>query len=77
MNYYSFRLAVQQEWAEQDEPRPQRLGQMYFNMLLGIRPDLAEKLRGSLRDPFYKDYISHETEAMVESEWDDSAEFSL
>ena len=77
MNYYSFRLAVQQEWAEQDEPRDLRLGQIYFNMLVGIRPDLAEKLRGSLRDPFYREYILPETEAMVEAEWDDSAELSL
>jgi hypothetical protein len=74
MNYGSFRIAVQQEWAES---RDLRLGQVYFNLLMLIRPDLAEMLRGSLRDPFYKEHISAETEEIVASKWDDSAEFAF
>lgn len=31
----------------------QRLGQAAFNVLCEVRPDLAEKVRGSGIDPFY------------------------
>lgn len=32
-----------------------RLGQYLFNHLYGYRPDVADKIRGSLDDPFYND----------------------
>jgi hypothetical protein len=31
----------------------QRYGQALFNYLLDVRPDLAEKVRGTDSDPFY------------------------
>ncbi len=31
----------------------QRPGQVYFNVLVAHRPDLAERLRGTALDPFY------------------------
>jgi hypothetical protein len=31
----------------------ERLGQAYFNQLVAERPELAERVRGTLRDPFY------------------------
>lgn len=73
MNYYSFRLVVQQEWAERQNLR---LGQVYLDILDELRPDLANKLRGSLHDPFYKNEIPVEAEQLVEREWDDNTEFS-
>jgi len=33
----------------------QRKGQAYFNALWFTYPDLADKVRGSHRDPFYND----------------------
>lgn len=33
----------------------QRQGQFYFNRLYQVRPDLADGLRGTLQDPFYRD----------------------
>jgi hypothetical protein len=38
-------------------PRPdgQRKGQWLFNHMLFVRPDVANTLRGSLSDPFYRD----------------------
>lgn len=74
MNYHSFRLATQQEWSEHPHLR---LGQVYFNLLHDLRPDLANKLRGSLHDPFYKDEIPLEAEQLVEREWDDTTEFPV
>jgi len=73
VNYYSFRLVVQQEWAERQNLR---LGQVYLDILDELRPDLANKLRGSLHDPFYKNEIPVEAEQLVEREWDDNTEFS-
>lgn len=42
--------------SQTDDPwGAQRAGQAYFNVLADVRPDLAEPIRGSLLDPFYKD----------------------
>lgn len=70
LSYDSFRLAVQQEWAEQEELR---LGQMYFNWLRVVKPEIANRLRGSLRDPFHKNEIPWETEECVREMWDEGA----
>ena len=32
-----------------------RNGQCAFNLLVRVRPDLSEMIRGSLMDPFYRD----------------------
>ncbi len=72
MNYYGFRLAVQQHYGEFPHLR---IGQVYFNLLDEVRPDLAEKLRGSPHDPFNATEIPIEAEQLVEREWDDSTEF--
>ena len=37
----------------QDCPSSQRGGQYAFNLLCEVNPVLAEKVRGSLNDPFY------------------------
>lgn len=47
----------------------QRLGQWFFSYLSAIRPDIAEELRGSLYDPFAKNYISDEVETFVRLRW--------
>mgnify|MGYP006274228215 CR=1 FL=1 len=46
-----------------------RYGQHYFNTLYSVHPNLANRLRGSLNDPFYREKVSPETEAFVEKEW--------
>ena len=46
-----------------------RYGQVYFNLLHEHRPDIAEILRGSLMDPFYKEEVKTETHRFVESKW--------
>ena len=46
-----------------------RYGQVYFNLLFEHRPDISEKIRGSLLDPFYKDYVKSETHQFVEKSW--------
>jgi|SanBayMetagenome_1026888.scaffolds.fasta_scaffold162419_2 hypothetical protein len=52
--------------------RDERYGQAMFNILTLCRPLIAEKLRATALDPFYKDDpadIPHETWILVASEW--------
>lgn len=46
-----------------------RYGQVYFNLLTGARPDIANELRGSRLDPFHHDEVTTETHAFVEYKW--------
>lgn len=46
-----------------------RYGQAYFNLLSNHRPDIAEQIRGTKLDPFYKDEVKKETHDFVESQW--------
>jgi hypothetical protein len=42
---------------------------VYFNYLLEIQPEIAEKLRGSVNDPFYRDSVPPHVHALVEADW--------
>lgn len=46
-----------------------RLGQAYFNVLSNCRPVIAESIRSTIHDPFYKNEISKELESIVQSKW--------
>jgi hypothetical protein len=39
-------------------PKEYRLGQAIFNILLSIHPELAEEIRSTEYDPFYKEDVS-------------------
>lgn len=47
-----------------------RYGQTYFNVLSNVRPMIAEQLRATLHDPFFKDKVSEETHLFVRSIWE-------
>lgn len=46
-----------------------RYGQHWFNTLYRVRPDIADKLRGTPLDPFHRDRVSHETLDFVVANW--------
>lgn len=46
-----------------------RLGQTYFNVLSNCKSDLAEAIRSTIHDPFYKNEISKELEQLIKSKW--------
>jgi len=46
-----------------------RYGQVYFNLLVEHRPDISEKIRGTMLDPFYKEFVKTETHQFVEKSW--------
>lgn len=46
-----------------------RYGQHWFNALYAVRPDIADKIRGTKLDPFHRDRVSHETLDFVVANW--------
>jgi hypothetical protein len=46
-----------------------RIGQIFFNELLVIKPEVAEKIRGSMLDPFFKHRITQVTQDFVRANW--------
>lgn len=50
-----------------------RQGQLFFNLLAGTNPRVAELLRGSLIDPFYRDKVSDKVWDLVINKWEAEA----
>ena len=46
-----------------------RYGQAYYNTLARHRPDLADKIRKTPLDPFYRDSVDPETDVFVQENW--------
>jgi hypothetical protein len=51
LNGYVSALANNHDW---------RAGQAAFNVLHDLRPDLADEIRGTRLDPFYRDAVGDE-----------------
>lgn len=53
------------------EPKPddQRWGQWFFNELLRVRPDVAQKIRATPNDPFHNDNILEAAYTVAEELW--------
>lgn len=47
-----------------------RWGQTLFNTLVDVRPDIAERIRGTSLDPFYDDWLVGAFLLEVERLWD-------
>ncbi len=69
MNYDQFLNKVQQMHATQPVKGDLRLGQIFFNELCIVRPAIAEQLRGSMLDPFYKERITEVVSDFVRERW--------
>lgn len=65
--FYGFENRVFSLW--EHPANTQRLGQVYMNQLHKVRPDIAEKIQGTLFDPFYKEGIHPKVTDMVRSLW--------
>lgn len=52
-----------------DEKTEMRYGQHWFNTLNRVRPDIADRIRATVLDPFYRDRVSHETLHFVVANW--------
>lgn len=69
--YVEFEELVEKRFKECEELETgrMRMGQVYFNTLDEIRPDVAEKLRGLPIDPFYKHLVVQEARYFVLENW--------
>lgn len=52
-----------------DEKADLRFGQHWFNTLYEVRPDIADKLRGTRLDPFHRDRVSDDAVTFVVDNW--------
>lgn len=55
--------------AKEDNPSL-RNGQVYFNVLNNVRPDLANRIRSTLIDPYYEDCNLAQFLVFVSKEWE-------
>lgn len=69
MNYDQFLNNVHKIYNSQEPSMDFRLGQIFFNELLIVRPAIAEQLRGSMLDPFYKERITQVVSDFVRERW--------
>ena len=69
MTYDEFHHKVVMVHASQPVKDDLRLGQIYFNMLCEVRPKIAEEIRGSMLDPFFKHRITQVVSDFVRERW--------
>ncbi len=69
-SYNSFIADVSLKYELMPEPREIRYGQLYTNMLYERKPKIADALRESLLDPFYRDNCPPAVHQFVESRWE-------
>ena len=66
--FESFVALAQQKHAEYRGEM--RYGQVVFNTLHHVRPDIAKQLVGTREDPFYRDYVDMPTWEFISSRWE-------
>lgn len=69
MTYDEFFDQVWKTYMAQEASMDFRLGQIFFNELCVVRPAIAEQLRGSMLDPFYKERITQVVSDFVRERW--------
>lgn len=69
MSYDDFVARVNHLWGNEIIQISQRFGQLFFNVLHEVRPDIANKIRATDLDPFFDDEVQLETLQEVENSW--------
>lgn len=67
MTYGQFLALTHNTFPDDDDIR---WGQHWFNTLYRVRPDIANQIRGTRFDPFYRDTVSTETSELCSQLWD-------
>jgi hypothetical protein len=67
VTYPQFIIKVTEHYG--NNRRALRFGQAVFNVLDSMRPDIANELRGSSIDPFYKDSVPREVWEFIKERW--------
>ena len=66
MTYEDFEKVVDKSFYNESE---MRYGQHWFNLLHAVRPVLANKIRGTIYDPFHRNIVSEQTIQVVRELW--------
>ena len=69
MTFDQFLEHVDALYQNQTVPGDLRIGQIFFNELVVIKPAIAEEIRGSMLDPFFKHRITQVTQDFVKVRW--------
>lgn len=69
MSYEDFITRVNRLWENEIIQISQRFGQLFFNVLHDVRPDIADKIRATDLDPFFDDEVQLETLEEVKNSW--------
>jgi len=70
VKFHDFQNTVMSEyssWRKIDSTM--RLGQVCFNLLTVFNPKIANEIRATPLDPFYKDYVSQDTWEYLQERW--------
>lgn len=69
MSYDEFTERLNRLWENEIIQISQRFGQLFFNLLNEVRPDIADKIRATDLDPFFSDEVQLETIQEVKNSW--------
>lgn len=69
MRYEDFIDRVNRLWEHPVIKISQRFGQLFFNVLNEVRPDIADKIRATDLDPFFDDEVKLETLEEIKNSW--------
>lgn len=69
MSYDAFTERLNRLWENEIVQISQRFGQLFFNLLNEVRPDIADKIRATDLDPFFSDEVQLETIEFVKNYW--------
>ena len=67
INFYDFETIVKNTFPGGDI----RYGQWWFNLLYVLKPEVADKIRGTLHDPFHYENVSLQTSQIAAVLWED------
>ena len=68
-DFFDFHESFQQHRGDIMAVQGWREGQTLFNTLAVVHPEVAERLRGSLVDPFHREVIAPETWGFIMENW--------
>jgi hypothetical protein len=69
MTFDEFIEHVDSLYQTQTVPGDLRIGQIFFNELVVLKPEIAAKIRGSMLDPFFKQRITQVVQDFVRTNW--------
>jgi hypothetical protein len=69
MTFNEFIEHVDVLYQTQTVPGDLRIGQIFFNELVVLKPEIAEQIRNSMLDPFFKHRITQVTQDFVRAKW--------